>query len=556
MTGHIVADDRTVAELLAPNKRFTTPSYQRPYAWTTEEIGRLFADLRHHQTIGGRNGEDPGPYFLGSMVFVDPPAAQARRIVDGLQRLMSLTILLAVLRDLDPVASGLAAGHVLARRRFGGAVEPLVRPRRSGDAAFFYDNIQRPGATQNLAETIAPETDAQARMLENALWLRAALSDVSQRELRWLAEFILRGCVLIEVTAPNEDLAHKVFQVMNDRGLDLRVNDVLKSDVVGALPEAEREPAATRWEDLEADLGVDAFTQLFGHIRKLHRPEKAQRAILTELREILRPDERPSEFLSTELIPRGRALHAIRTATIPLAAHAERVNRLVRGLRRLPNSDWETLAVGFLADRRPRGDEALVFMTELDRLAYAMALASADENTRLKRFAKPINALRDGATIAELCAILDLTDNEKKTARSVLNGPFYTKERIRLPVLLRIDEQLADSGAWYDAKIITVEHILPRNPPEGSPWLEAFPNADERRKLTDRIGNLTLLSRHKNIACANYPFVRKTLEYFAVGATTPFALTTRLITKTEWNAEALKQRQQELVDVACRMWRL
>lgn len=555
MSRSIKAVERTVAELLSPNRRFRTPSYQRPFSWTTEEFGRLLGDLREHQTAMATAGREADPYFLGHMIFVNATNMSESAIVDGQQRLMSLTLMLAVMRDLDREASALAAGHVLARRIFAGAVEPLVRPRRR-DADFFHDNIQKAGATGALSDEIAPDNDAQARMLECALWLRGELSGVAARELRWLAEFVLRGCMVIEVTAPSEDLAHKVFQVMNDRGLDLRVNDVLKAEIVGALPVEEREPAAARWEDLEADLGVDAFTQLFSHIRTLARPAKAQKAVLTEVRELLRPAENPATFLDRDLLPRGKAMKALRRATLQVSAHAEKVNRLARGLTRLPHSDWEPLAMGFFADRRPRGDEALTFLIGLDRLAYALALASAEENTRLARYRKPIQALRDGATLAELCDIMELTENEKRLARDVLDGPFYKKERIRLPVLLRIDEQLSESGAWYDVTDISVEHILPRNPPQGSPWIKAFPDAAQRKKLVDRIGNLTLLSRRKNNEAANLPFERKKREYFATGATTPFALTTRLITEPGWDAAALQRRQQMMVDTACAMWRL
>lgn len=555
MAEWVSATVRSVADLLKPNRRFRTPAYQRPYAWTIEQIDQLLSDLRAHPTGAAAAGQADAPYILGQMIFVNRPPAHDYQIVDGQQRLMALTMLLAILRDLDPEASALAASHLLARPLFGAEVEPLIRPR-DRDARFFYDNIQRAGASRQLSEDITPETEAQARILACALWLRRELCETPKRELPWLAELILRGCLVVEITAASEELAHTVFQTVNDRGAPLGVNDVLKSDVIGALPVLEQIDAAARWEDLEADLGDDDFSLLFSHLRTLHRPRKAERAVLVELREILRPETHPETFLRRELLPRGRALLALKSAALNLSAHQERANRLVRGLNRLPQSDWRTLAMGFFADRRPRGDEALIFLTALDRLAFAMALAGANENTRIARYRKPIDALRAGAALSEICEILELTAHERQTARDVLEGQFYAKERVRLPVLLRIDEQLAETGAYYELGDVSVEHILPQNPPPGSPWRELFPDAKKRRRLTDRIGNLTLLSRRTNSDAANLPFERKKMEYFTVGGTTPFALTTRLVTEPEWTPEALERRQKLMVDTACRMWRL
>lgn len=73
---------------------FRIPDYQRPYAWEIEQAEQLLADLEEALLRG--NGE---PYFLGSLVLVKGRAAEAD-VIDGQQRLTTLTILLAVLRDL------------------------------------------------------------------------------------------------------------------------------------------------------------------------------------------------------------------------------------------------------------------------------------------------------------------------------------------------------------------------------------------------------------------------------------------------------------------------
>jgi uncharacterized protein with ParB-like and HNH nuclease domain len=95
----IQGSEKPVAKIFSDDFVFTIPNYQRPYAWTTDEAGELIEDL----LIAIENGEKPvnelNPYFLGSIVLIkgDGPRSQ---IVDGQQRLVTLTILLSAIRSL------------------------------------------------------------------------------------------------------------------------------------------------------------------------------------------------------------------------------------------------------------------------------------------------------------------------------------------------------------------------------------------------------------------------------------------------------------------------
>jgi uncharacterized protein with ParB-like and HNH nuclease domain len=77
---------------------FTIPLYQRPYAWEKEQASELLDDLITALGDSDEAIEDINPYFLGTIVLIkeDKPDAQ---VVDGQQRLTTLTILLAALRS-------------------------------------------------------------------------------------------------------------------------------------------------------------------------------------------------------------------------------------------------------------------------------------------------------------------------------------------------------------------------------------------------------------------------------------------------------------------------
>ena len=96
----IHAEDRAFFKIFCNDFAFSIPPYQRPYAWKTDQAADLYGDL-----LFACNGQDPvddmNPYFLGSIVLIKAEGPEAQ-IVDGQQRLTTVTILLAVLRRLAP----------------------------------------------------------------------------------------------------------------------------------------------------------------------------------------------------------------------------------------------------------------------------------------------------------------------------------------------------------------------------------------------------------------------------------------------------------------------
>ena len=81
----ISAREVTIGQLFAPGKEMVMPPYQRSYSWTEKEAGDLLGDLREAAVSGDS-------HFLGAIVVVQPDDQQQSEIVDGQQRLTTLTI--------------------------------------------------------------------------------------------------------------------------------------------------------------------------------------------------------------------------------------------------------------------------------------------------------------------------------------------------------------------------------------------------------------------------------------------------------------------------------
>ncbi|MFF3686202.1 DUF262 domain-containing protein [Streptomyces sp. NPDC002187] len=537
---------------------FHIPDYQRPYAWEEEQAVQLLTDLVEALDRGKEE-----PYFLGSIVLVKESGTSRADVIDGQQRLTTLTILLSVIRDLaeDPevrddldklVSEPGAKIRGLARRP-----RLKLRPR---DAEFFEQYVQTKGAVPQLL-TLVPEklgTDAQKAVLRNARALHTALADWS--EARWLdlLQMLVERTYLVVVSTPDLDSAHRIFSVMNSRGLDLSPTDIFKARIIGDLPEPAAGQCATKWEDAEEDLGRDDFADLFLHLRMIYAKKRAEQELLKEFPEQVLSRYLPGDgevFVNEVLRPYADAYVQVRDAVYEAASGAEKVNTWFRRLQQVDNNDWRPAALWAL---RHHGNDPVWldrFLGALERLSASMFVRRVYTTPRVTRYAELLRQLDQGAGLD--AEALELSEAERADTRAKLDGDLYLVGKIRKYVLLRVDEVLArGQGATYDHPIITVEHVLPQNPRQESQWTRLF-DEEQRLAWTHRLGNLVLLNRAKNSAAQNHDFAVKKATYFAGrNGVVPFALTTQVLQHTEWTPELVRTRQKQLVGLLADEWLL
>jgi uncharacterized protein with ParB-like and HNH nuclease domain len=313
---------------------FTIPLYQRPYAWTTEQAGELIEDLITSLGDGNEPIDDVNPYFLGSIVLIkgDKPDAQ---VVDGQQRLTTLTILLAALRTLVQPQYGTNLTKLLYEEGDLFLDTPnryrLTLAKR--DADFFQEYIQHEGSINKLKDlNSAALSDSQKNIKENALLFLNRLETLSDSQRVRLTQFIIKQCFLVTVSTPDLDSAYRIFSVLNERGLDLSLTDILKAEIIGPIPDAEKEAYNSKWEDTQEKLGRDGFQNLFTHIRMIYRKAKLSGSVLKEFREYVAPTDNPQQFINTTLCPLADALSKIKTASYQSDKRAEEVNKLFKHL--------------------------------------------------------------------------------------------------------------------------------------------------------------------------------------------------------------------------------
>ena len=347
---------------------------------------------------------------------------------------------------------------------------------------------------------------------------------------------------------------------MNNRGLDLSPTDVLKAVVLDAISDSQsQDEYAVKWEGVEEELGRDNFRDLFAHIRMIYRKEKLRGTLETEFETYVLGDlssKKAIEFVDNELEPYADAYEIVSGASYESTEEAEKVNALLRHLNRLDNFDWIPPAIAYFRRRMGQTDKLWEFTRDLERLAYGLFIRRANINERIDRYAQVISAIESGGGLFEDGSPLQLSLAEKAEIFERLDGDIYSQVRLRTPLLLRLDSIVAEKGASYQHPIVSIEHVLPQNPPDNSQWTKWFPDEEKRNQWTHRLANLVLLSRRKNTRASNYEFDRKKSEYFQRHGTTTFALTTKVVDQSEWTPTVLERRQQELIGALKKQWRL
>lgn len=552
----ISAAEKPLKKVFDGDYRFEIPDYQRPYSWTTEQALKLVDDLE--ATLDG--GPSAVPYFLGSLVLVRSANSNISQVIDGQQRLTTLTIMFAVMRHLhldDAVDASLTKlieqqGDVLAREE---ATPRLTLRKR--DREFFRRQVQEPVTLDALLTLNEDQldTDAQRNVVLNARALVKRLTEWSQERIQAFASLLMLETYLVIVETQNVLSAHRIFSVMNSRGLDLSPADIFKSDVIGAVAVPRQERYAEKWENAEELVGRRAFEELFLHMRMIVAKARATRALLEEFRsQVLDHQQwlpsRAEEFVDEMLSPYATALSIIDNADYAARTGADAVNRVLRRLSRFENNDWKPVALWLV---RHLGDSPLELALQLDgleRLAASMVLRRTYSTPRAQRYGAVLRDLEAGDGVAAF----ELSDDERREAMLMLRGPIYQQPEVRKLALVRLSELLSSTEVRFEHSVLTVEHVLPQNPKHDSTWVALFDEA-ARERWTHRLGNLVLLDRKKNAEAQNYEFEVKKDRYFrSRSGVAPFPITTTVLTETMWSPEVVAERQRALVRRLAEAW--
>lgn len=561
MSHTLTAKEQSLAKVFSDDYVFTIPGYQRPYAWGTEQAQELLDDLLTALADAPTQLSEASPYFLGSIVLIKSESSPEATVVDGQQRLTTLTLLLSAIRA---TVKDIAVQAGITKRIYEqGDVVSATQARyrlslRERDREFFRDYVQHENGLGILLGLNAKLSDSQSRLRANAQVFMQGLAQLGQDVLTRLVQFIITRCYLVTVATPDLDSAYRIFGVMNSRGLDLSATDILKADILGNLPEVERDSYTEKWEETEECLGREAFGDLFSHIRMVYRKAKPHSTLLKEFRAHVPQMEHPKVFMDEVLVPMAQAFEELTSASYASQQKAEEVNEQLRWLNRLEFKDWVPPALVFFVRHRNEPEILLSFFRDLERLGYSLLVRRGGINERIERFSKLTSAIEKNEDLSLPESPLQLSPQEQDDVYRRLDGPLYEMlaPRVLAILLMRLDRLVADQQASYKHDVVSVEHVMPQQPAPRSQWQDWVPDPQIHQYWVHRLGNLALLSRNKNSSASNRDFEWKKNSYFTKGGISSFALTTQVLIHDEWTVDVMEQRQVQLLRVLEKYWRL
>jgi len=543
------ASETSLRILLEGQKQFQIPLFQRPYGWREGNWEALWADI-----LETYESEAEATHFLGPIVTKSlpgtPEGVSPFLVIDGQQRLTSLVVLLAAMRDAFAPSNAQLAKKLdelfIGNRFVPGFAKYKVLPTQADRGAFFSvvdgTGTSGPSPIHRLYRFFMSRLNAA----------QPASKDIDAARLE---HAVLSRLQVVSVTLGQDDNEFRIFESLNAKGMPLRQVDLLKNYVFMRLPAERQEPLyASLWRPMEDVLG-DALESFFRH-----------------------------EFISSgEFVREGDVYQGWKSRLDPLSSD-EIVERLHyfstrAGLyARLVKPELEpdkTVAARLVRLRRWGGQTIYPFLltalqksSDGDLQPGEMAdLLRILESYLVRRLfvGVPTNALnrlftrlayqlpQEAEFVAGVRHVLSLPSRrwprDTEFQAGLLRYPLYTDSRAEQRKLIleafETDHQHKEAPPLKD---LTVEHVLPQTlTPE---WrLELGVDADDiHRRLLHVLGNLTLTGYNSELSNSPWAVKRELLRASNID------MNKELAASPSWGQEQILRRGTELSARALVLW--
>ncbi|WP_038164515.1 DUF262 domain-containing protein [Verrucomicrobium sp. BvORR106] len=242
----IDADDRKIFDVLNERK-YTVDYFQREYSWEQKHIAQLVTDLSSTFLDAYTEGDPRAAvehytnYYLGPFVVSSKDGMKS--IIDGQQRLTSLTLFLIFLNNLQKELGGKES------------IEPLIFSEKYGQKSFNIQVEERRPCLEKLFLTGSYEVREEDDESTRTMALRytdiaeAFPDELKGKAFPYFLDWLKYNVVLVEITAYSDDNAYTIFEAMNDRGKNLNATEMLKGYVLSRFADTkDREKANRFWK--------------------------------------------------------------------------------------------------------------------------------------------------------------------------------------------------------------------------------------------------------------------------------------------------------------------
>lgn len=542
---------------------FTIPVYQRPYVWGNEEISDLLDDIAY-----AAENNPTSQYFIGSIVFQNRPALPDKGIyfpendlLDGQQRLTSLLILMAVIRDLakDDILRTTCHKFVYQEKNpYTNTPERLriisARPQVQEFMEKYVMALKGTLKHDDLEKYAKNGGDVSVSNMASAiLQIHKYFNNDKKISVDMFFQFLLNYVLMIYVSTEDLEDAFRLFTVLNSRGIPLRNSDILKAINLGQIKDArEQEKFGEFWVETENEFGDD-FDRFLSFIRTLLVKDKARLNLLKEFEDkIYEPQGKDKKSLlqkgkeTLEYIKRFKEHHSTLFSknNYDICNSWAFDNLLVVMLSGFEASDWIPPLLAYYDKFGTKG--ILEFLKKLDNKFSGDWIAQETPTSRIENMNTILKKIESSPTSDEVI-VSNVFNFDTISYFRNLEGKVYGRKWAKY-ILLKLDylfQGHSEKKSGLDQ--ISVEHILPQTPLTNSHWCIDFTDI-QRDSMTHLLGNLVLLSRKKNTSQGRYDFKEKKEKYFKANIET-FPNSVRILTAyNQWTPTELQKNHDFVIN--------
>lgn len=533
-------------------KPFVIPEYQRPYAWSDEQVETLFEDLWEF-TAGSGGTENNGSYFLGSIVSYENDDGE-QEIIDGQQRITSLFLLLRAIYT--RLTDTLESERTAEAKNFISKIEPTIWRTNKLTGVVDYTDILLTSRVMNndgnqilkaILETGETSENAKDNYSKNYRLFQRLLDKHSLENPLMVYQFIyalLNQAILLPITADTQDTALTIFSTLNDRGLPLSEADIFKAKIYNQLDVDNKKLFIERWKNLDeqATYNKESIQQLFYYymfylralekdiktttpgIRKYYANEKFKRLFEVDLMDNL-----------CIILNLWRVINKGQEIDGEAWSKNNKIKQSLDTLSSYPNEFWKYPVVIYYICHRNKEDFEVKFTAFLNKLLLELFTKYLISPT--------VNAVK--TDILKLNAEIVKSDKPifsfKEIDMAILENHIQNPHRNLVRMLLKIlayqeqDTLLPDN--WE------IEHIFPQK------WQDNyFTDVSEItiKEKIEYIGNKVPFEKKLNIIAGNGYFGKKKKEYLSSNISITKKLGTLEI--DEWNLDSIMTRNIRILD--------
>ena len=550
MSTTIEINKKSVREFLGSGKKekFVIPEYQRPYAWTDEEVQTLFDDLVEYT-----QERMDSPYFLGTIVSYTNDNKE-QEIIDGQQRITTLCLLLrAIYTKIEKM------DHTDERNNFIGQIEPALwqtdeltgkanRKQSLLESRVF--ESQYNAILTNILETGTIEKSAKDNYSKNYSLCQGLIDQYAKDEPLTFYSFInniLNKAIVLPIKADSQDTALTIFSTLNDRGLPLSDADIFKAKIYNNIKDPiARNEFIEKWQEIStsAEYADESIQKLFYYYMfYLRALENDRRTTTPGLRKYYSSNGFYRLF-EPNLMDN---LNSILNFWSVVNNHEEiegeswssnfEILKLLDMLSSYPNEFWKYPVVNYYLKHKESIDFEENFLNFLKWLFVNLCSRYIVTPT--------VNAVKQN--ILNLNA--EIINNEKpriefraidkNEIKEELKNPHRNVVRMLLKLLAYDNENQKEllPDKWE------IEHILPKK------WQESyFPNTSEEEvdNTIEHLGNKVPFEKRLNIVASNGYFTKKKESYKKSNISIVQELSQTHL--RDWKLEQIRERDIRISD--------